>query len=76
MKQSKESILNLWYMALSTPYGIEIECLPDFDAVRSKLYNLRNEVKDDDLKKIALCQSPFDPGRIWLVRKEPSDETP
>jgi hypothetical protein len=63
-------------MALSTPFGVEVECLPDVEAVRNKLYVLRADVKDDDLKKIALCQSPFDPGRLWLVRKEPSDETP
>jgi len=76
MKQTKDSLLNLWYAALASPYGIEIECLPDFEAVRNKLYNLRAEVKDVDLKKIALCQSPFDPGRLWLVKKEPDNAAP
>ena len=76
MKYSNESFLNLWYAALASPYGIEVECTPDFETVRSKLYTVRAEVKDDDLKKIAVCQSPFDPGRLWLVKKEPSNETP
>ena len=76
MKQHKIDILNLWYMALASPYGIEVECLPNFEAVRNKLYNLKHEVKDPDLKGISLCQSPFDPGRLWLVKKEPSDAAP
>jgi hypothetical protein len=73
VKQSNESMLNLWYMALPTPYGVEVECVPDYEHIRDKLYRLRNEVKDDDLKRISICQSPFDPGRLWLVKRESDD---
>ena len=75
MKQSDDT-LNLWSMAISTPYGVEIECQPDFESVRQKLYRARAEVKDPDLDRLALCQSPFDPGRAWIVRKDPANETP
>jgi hypothetical protein len=76
MKQPKGSLLDLWYMALSTPYGVEIACSPDFDAVRQALYRARTEARDDDLKGLALCQSPFDPSMLWIVKKEPIDATP
>ena len=73
MKQSRASMLNLWYAAIPTPFGVEVDCVPDFETIRQRLYALRAEVKDEDLKDIALLQSPFDPGRLWIVRKEPSD---
>lgn len=76
MKPRKESILHFWYQALSTPYGVEIQCIPDIETIRGQLYQCRAEVKDDDLKKVALCVSPFDPGNLWLVRKEANDEAP
>jgi len=76
MKQYKESYLGLWYQALSTPFGVEVVCSPNFDAVRQKLYAVRAEARDDDLKGLALCQSPFDPNLLWIVRKEPTNETP
>jgi hypothetical protein len=61
-------------MALSTPYGREfLNCSPDFEAVRQALYRARTEARDDDLKALALCQSPFDPSVCWIVKKEPSD---
>jgi len=74
LKPPKVSILEYWYMALSTPYGKEfLNCTPDFEAVRQKLYAARAEARDDDLKALALLQSPFDPSVLWIVKKEPSD---
>ena len=76
MKQPSGSLLDLWYAALASPYGVEVQCSPSFDAVRQKLYALRREAKDEDLKKIAICQSPFDPERLWLVKQETDDASP
>jgi hypothetical protein len=70
-----QDILHLWYSALSSPAGIEIE-VSDFDAVRMRLYKARAEAKDTDLQGVALCASPFDPMKLWLVKRNPSDETP
>jgi hypothetical protein len=72
-KHTKESMLELWYQALASPYGVEIQCQPDFESVRQKLYRTRLDAQDDDLKALAICQSPFDPQLLWLVRKEGPD---
>lgn len=68
----KEPILNHWYRALSSPFGIELVC-SDPDAIKARLYAARREAKDTDLNGVAICQSPFDPHKIWLVKKDPSD---
>ena len=75
-KHTKESFLELWYQALASPYGKEVQCLPDFEAVRQKLYRSRIEARDPALDAIALVQSPFDPTNLWLVKKEPADAAP
>jgi hypothetical protein len=67
-----EPILNYWYRALHSPRGIELIC-SDVESIRAKLYMARKDAKDDDLKKVAVCLSPFDPMKLWLVKKEPSD---
>ena len=69
----KEPLLNHWYRALHSPRGIELIC-SNAEAVRNRLYTVRKEAKDTDLDGVAICQSPFDPMRLWLVRKEPVDE--
>lgn len=69
-------MLNLWYQALASPYGIEVECTPSVEAVRQKLYTLRREVRDPELDRIALCVSPFDPEKLWLVKKEGAHAPP
>jgi hypothetical protein len=74
MPDFKEPLLSHWYRALHSPHGVEILC-SDFDAVRQKLYQARAEAHDPDLSAIALCASPFDNTKLWLVkrRKESSD---
>jgi hypothetical protein len=64
----KEPVINYWYMALSSPLGIEILC-SDIESVRSRLYQARREVKDSDLDQISVCLSPFDPEKLWMVKK-------
>jgi hypothetical protein len=71
----KEPILNHWYRALHSPLGIELVC-SDAEGMRSRLYAARREAKDTDLDQISICQSPFDPMRLWLVKKgKPTNET-
>lgn len=70
---STEPSLELWYRALSSPFGIEIDS-SSFEQVRAKLYHLRREAQDPDLEQIAICRSPFNPDRIWLVKKAPGNE--
>lgn len=69
----KEPLLNYWYRALSSPFGIEIIC-SDTNSVRTALYVAKKEAKDLDLDKIKITVSPFDPAKLWLIRKEPSNE--
>lgn len=71
----KEPILSYWYMALSSPLGVELT-VSDAEPARQKLYAVRREVKDTDLDSISICVSPFDPMKLWLVKKEPSDASP
>lgn len=71
----KEPILNHWYRALHSPIGIELVC-SDTALIRARLYAARKESKDSDLDQIAICQSPFDPMRLWLVKRNPTDATP
>lgn len=63
-------MLDLWYMALQSPYGIEVSC-SETEPVRAKLYNLRREVQDKDLDTLSLCVSPFDPDKLWIVKRKP-----
>jgi len=71
----KEPILNHWYRALHSPLGIEL-VTSDAHTIRSRLYAVRRDAKDVDLQKISICSSPFDPMRLWLVKRDPSDATP
>lgn len=72
----KEPILNYWYRALHSPMGVELS-VSDATAIRARLYAARKEAQDTDLDKISICHSPFDPMKLWLVKKEPSkNETP
>jgi len=70
----KEPILNYWYRALQSPLGISILC-SDTESVRSRLYLVRKEAKDPDLDQISICSSPFDPMKLWLVKKVKKNET-
>lgn len=73
MTHYKEPIINHWYKALSTPFGVELVC-SNPDSVRSMLYMARKEAKDVDLEGISIVTSPFDPNKLWLVKKrKPSD---
>lgn len=66
----KEPILNHWYRALHSPLGVELVC-SDPEGTRAQLYAARREAKDKDLEQIAICLSPLDPMKLWLVKKEP-----
>lgn len=69
-------MLDLWYKALASPFGIEVAC-SDARAARIRLYTIRREIQDSDLDDISIHGSPFDPNKLWLVKKRrPTDETP
>ena len=68
----KEPILNYWYRALASPFGIEVS-VSDVEKDRARLYNARREAKDPDLEQISITISRFDPMRLWL-RKRGADE--
>jgi len=71
----KEPLINFWYRALHSARGIELVCA-SAESTRAKLYAARREAKDPDLDKIGITISPFDPHKIWLLKKENSDATP
>ena len=74
MTDVKEPILNHWYRALHSPLGIEL-VVSDSASVRERLYRARRDAQDTDLEKISICLSPFDPMKLWLVKREPDNET-
>lgn len=68
-----QPVLHHWYTALSSEHGIELTC-SDAEASRQRLYAARREAKDTDLDQVAICISPFDPMRLWLVKRKSADE--
>jgi hypothetical protein len=69
----EEPILNYWYRALHSPFGIELVC-SDPPGLRSRLYAARKDAKDTDLDQVSVCLSPFDPMKLWLVKRNPNNE--
>lgn len=63
-----------WYQALTSPFGIEL-LTSELEPVRQKLYAERKKLNDPDLDVISICQSPFDPTKIWLVKRKPNAPT-
>lgn len=64
----KSDLMQFWYQALSSPFGISIST-SDPTATRQKLYAVRKETRDIDLEVISICVSPFDPTKLWLVKR-------
>jgi len=75
MELVKEPLINFWYRALHSERGIELVCA-SAESTRAKLYAARREAKDPDLDLISLTISPFDPHKLWLIRKDPTDAPP
>jgi hypothetical protein len=61
-------MLELWYAALHSPYGVIVHTEGNLERVRQALYVARNESGDLELRKIAACQSPTNPADLWLVK--------
>jgi hypothetical protein len=61
-------MIHYWYQALSSPLGIELLC-SDPEGTRKQLYTARRDAKDLDLNQISICLSPFDPHKLWLVKR-------
>ena len=67
-RKSSEGVTELWYQALASPYGIEVQT-NDTRRLMTRLYNARKATQDQDLEQISLCESPFDPLKLWLVKR-------
>jgi hypothetical protein len=65
---STEPLLALWYRALHSPLGVEI-ITSDPEKVKAKLYRERADAKDLELDQISISESPFDPVKLWLVKR-------
>lgn len=70
-----ESVLSYWYQALASPFGVEL-VTSDADSLRARLYAARKDAKDTDLDGISVCTSPFDPMKLWLVKRNPDNAAP
>lgn len=70
-----EDLMSYWYRALHAEHGIELVC-SNVIAIRDGLYRVRKEAQDEDLSQISINVSPFDPSKLWLVKRKPTDETP
>jgi hypothetical protein len=68
-------LVNFWYRALSTAHGVELAC-SNAESARARLYQVKKTIQDLDLSEISITISPFDPARLWLVKKGKPDETP
>jgi len=66
-------MLDLWYKALSSPVGVEIQC-SDAEKIRQRLYAARAKVQDEDLSGLAVCVSPFDTTKLWIIKKKISKD--
>jgi hypothetical protein len=61
--------ITLWYDALASEHGVIIET-DDPNAVKQRLYAVRAESQDEDLKSISIVTSPTNPERdLWLVKR-------
>jgi len=63
-----QPVLHYWYTALTKDIGIELVC-SDAEALRQRLYAARREAQDTDLEQVSICVSPFDPMRLWLIKR-------
>lgn len=64
----QEGLVEIWYQALQSSIGIEVQT-SDAHKVRQKLYLVRDKLQDEDLASLSICESPFDPTRLWIVKK-------
>lgn len=63
----------LWYEALHSKYGIEVES-SDRVKLRANLYEERKRLADPALDGLAVRLSPFDPDKLWLIKKDPNGQ--
>lgn len=67
------SLMEYWYMALSSAHGVELIC-NDADGLKARLYATRKEARDPDLSAIKLGVSPFDPNKVWLMKRAETEK--
>jgi len=70
---TESDILELWYRALHAEIGVEVVSSNTKQAM-ARLYKIRAESGDPTLDRVSIRPSPFDPSKLWLVRKRESDK--
>ena len=64
---SESELLELWYTALRTPKGIEVE-VTDVVRFRSYMYQARKKAGDERLDQLSLVASPVNPEtHVWIA---------
>lgn len=64
-------MLELWYEALNSTYGIVVET-DDFKLASTKLYRAREKANDPALMGLSIVRSPESPAHFWIVKREPN----
>lgn len=62
-------MLEHWYAALSSDYGVVIRC-SDRERTRQRLYAARKEAQDPDLDDLSICFSPTNSSDLWIVKRK------
>lgn len=66
-------MLEHWYSALASPRGIKLR-VSDPEAAKRKLYKVRADANDLELKALALVPSPTEPDVLWIIHTSRSKE--
>lgn len=67
-----ESLLELLYAALRSPYGLKVRT-DNFNLLRNKLYAIRRQHKE--LSSLSLTSSPLEPDAVlWIMKNEQNPE--
>lgn len=61
-------LIGYMYDALRSPCGIYLTT-PSPEKLRARLYQLRAQELDENLKHISFVISPIDPRQLWLVKR-------
>lgn len=68
LSPTHRAYLDLWYLALGSPIGIELACHKP-DSARASLFNARAIAGEPALSVLLIRRNPRDPeGSLWIVK--------
>lgn len=73
MSSLPDPLVECWYLALHSHYGVVLQVEGDPVAVTNKLYVLRRKLNDPELNSLMLIRSPQDTTQLWLVKKDEAE---